>query len=79
MRGAHSTFDELGIREFREMKMQPSLERALHVGVYDNRDSRTRFMQQLGPIIRAQPTGLGGEIVPPVRETVGDIAFYRVK
>ncbi len=79
MRGAHSTLDELGIREFGEIEMQPRLERALHVGVCDNRDSRTRFMQQLGPIIRAQPTGLEGEIVPPVHETVGDIAFYGLK
>lgn len=51
----------------------------VHLGVYDSRDSRTRYMQQLGSILPELRSGLEGQIVPPVQETVGDIAMYRVK
>ncbi len=51
----------------------------VHLGVYDSRESRTRYMQQLGTILPELRSGLEGQVVPPTRETLGDIVMYRVK
>ena len=49
-----------------------------HSGVYDNRDSRTRFMEQLGSALQENPPNMG-EVVGEIQESVGDIAAYRIK
>ncbi len=51
----------------------------VHLGVYDSRDSRTSFMQRLGPVLQALPSVPPLQMVPPVQETTGDIWAYQVK
>jgi len=56
----------------------PSDTELTHLGIYDNRDSRTKFMEQLMSTVQENPPNLG-EVVGPIQESVGDIAVYRIK
>ena len=66
-----------GRRAFYEV--WPSDTELTHLGVYDNRDSRTRFMEQLMSSAPQENSPNLGEVVGPIQETVGDIAAYRIK
>jgi hypothetical protein len=56
----------------------PSDTELTHLGIYDNRESRTKFMEQLMSALQENPPNLG-EVVGEIRESVGDIAAYRIK
>jgi len=56
----------------------PSDTELTHLGIYDNRYSRTKFMEQLRSSVQENPPNQS-EVVGPIQESVGDIAVYRVK